>query len=624
MSTSTTGTGTITLGSALTGFQTFDGAGVTNGQTVRYVIEDGDNFEIGSGAYTTSGTTLARGATESSNSDNAISLSGSATVFIAAVAADIFTNDGSRSLTTTGVITGGTVEATADTSAGDNAAMGHTSAEGLILTGQGSTNDVTIKNDADADVLEIPTGTTNVTVAGNLGVGGTVTATGTSVFATLDISGDVDVDGTLESDAITLNGTAVTATATLNTGISNNNVPKFTSGVADNDFLRVDGTAIEGRSAAEVLSDIGGQASLTFGISNTNAVKIDSASVADDEYARFTAAGLESRATSEVLSDIGAAPAAGSSNVVTTGALNSGSITSGFGTIDTGSSTITTTGVITGGTLEATTDTAAGDNAAIGYTAAEGLILTGQGSTSDITLKNDADAVVFTVPTGTDDILFPDNAKAMFGAGSDLQIFHDGSNSFIRDKGTGLLVIDTDGTAIDLKTSSSTEYMARFVKDGAVSLYYDNAVKLATASAGVTVTGTLTATAIAGSGAALTGGVLFANVTDVLEVGYTGSVHDNGTKSSGTLTPDEADGNFQKAVNGGAHTLAPPAVGTNEATVVSILYTNNASAGAVTISGFTKTAGVFSTTNAHEFIVRLEAINDGSTTFSFCTIEALQ
>ena len=113
-------------------------------------------------------------------------------------------------------------------------------------------------------------------------------------------------------------------------------------------------------------------------------------------------------------------------------------------------------------------------------------------------------------------------------------------------------------------------------------------------------------------------------MTDVLEVGYTGSVHDNGTKSSGTLTPDEADGNFQKAVNGGAHTLAPPAVGTNEATVVSILYTNNASAGAVTISGFTKTAGVFSTTNAHEFIVRLEAINDGSTTFSFCTIEALQ
>jgi hypothetical protein len=78
----------------------------------------------------------------------------------------------SGAITSSGVITGSTVEATGDTSAGDNAAMGFTSTEGLILTGQGSTNDVTIKNDADADVLEIPTGTTNVTIVGTLGVAG--------------------------------------------------------------------------------------------------------------------------------------------------------------------------------------------------------------------------------------------------------------------------------------------------------------------------------------------------------------------------------------------------------------------------------------------------------------------
>jgi hypothetical protein len=97
-------------------------------------------------------------------------------------------------------------------------------------------------------------------------------------------------------------------------------------------------------------------------------------------------------------------PIAGSSSIVTTGALNSGSITSGFGAIDNGASAITTTGVITGGTVEATTDTAAGDNAAIGYTAAEGLILTGQGSTSDVTIKNDADATVMSIPTGTTNV----------------------------------------------------------------------------------------------------------------------------------------------------------------------------------------------------------------------------
>ena len=133
----------------------------------------------------------------------------------------------------------------------------------------------------------------------------------------LDISGDADIDGTLEADAMTLNGTAITTTATLSTGISNGNVLVATSGVADNDFLKVDGTSIEGRSASEVLSDIGGQASLTFGISNTNAVKIDSSSVADDEFARFTANGLESRSASEVLSDIGATTASAAADEAT-------------------------------------------------------------------------------------------------------------------------------------------------------------------------------------------------------------------------------------------------------------------------------------------------------------------
>jgi len=70
----------------------------------------------------------------------------------------------------------GTVEPAGDTAAGDDAAVGYTAAEGLILTGQGSTNDVTIKNDADQDVLEIPTGTQNVTVQGKLGVAGDTAA----------------------------------------------------------------------------------------------------------------------------------------------------------------------------------------------------------------------------------------------------------------------------------------------------------------------------------------------------------------------------------------------------------------------------------------------------------------
>ena len=89
MATATTGTGTITLGAASDGFQTFAGAGIVDGDLVRYVIEEGDNFEIGTGTYTASGTTLTRNPSESSAAGAAITLAGEALVFLTAANADI-------------------------------------------------------------------------------------------------------------------------------------------------------------------------------------------------------------------------------------------------------------------------------------------------------------------------------------------------------------------------------------------------------------------------------------------------------------------------------------------------------------------------------------------------------
>lgn len=84
MTTSTVGTGTLTLGSAVSGFQSFAAGGIADGNVVYYVIEDGTNWEIGTGTYTSSGTTLSRTVQESNNSDSAITLSGSAEVYITA------------------------------------------------------------------------------------------------------------------------------------------------------------------------------------------------------------------------------------------------------------------------------------------------------------------------------------------------------------------------------------------------------------------------------------------------------------------------------------------------------------------------------------------------------------
>jgi len=89
MTTATTGTGTITLGSAASGFLTFAQAGVVNGDIVSYGIQDGTSREVGTGTYTSSGTSLTRSVVKSTNSNAAIVLSGSAEVFITPVATDI-------------------------------------------------------------------------------------------------------------------------------------------------------------------------------------------------------------------------------------------------------------------------------------------------------------------------------------------------------------------------------------------------------------------------------------------------------------------------------------------------------------------------------------------------------
>ena len=92
--------------------------------------------------------------------------------------------------------------------------------------------------------------------------------------------------------------------------------------------------------------------------------------------------------------------------------------------------------------------------------------------------------------TANGGIALGDNDKATFGASDDLQIYHDGSNSHIKDTATGNLNIS--GNDIQILNSASNEAMAYFAQDGSVTLYHNGSEKLATTSTGIDVTGTAT------------------------------------------------------------------------------------------------------------------------------------
>ena len=122
-------------------------------------------------------------------------------------------------------------------------------------------------------------------------------------------------------------------------------------------------------------------------------------------------------------------------------------------------------------------------------------LLFGTNGTERLRIKNDGN---IQIPA--------DSKKLQIGAGQDLALYHDGSNSFIDDAGTGYLRIR--GSEVRLQKTSSAEDMLKGISDGAVELYYDNSKKLETNSSGVNVIGSLTV-----NGSAISGG----GISDIVE-----------------------------------------------------------------------------------------------------------
>jgi len=144
--------------------------------------------------------------------------------------------------------------------------------------------------------------------------------------------------------------------------------------------------------------------------------------------------------------------------------------------------------------------------------------------------------------TGGTDIAFGDNDKAIFGTGSDLEIYHDGSNSYIAESGTGSLYIQGQGN-IYLQDDTGAETYARFQRNNAVKLYFDNDLKFATTSTGIDVTGEVESdTAHFGTGTGT--GTIIADEVVVSGTGSTGiTIHspdaNNATLVFGSTTDND-------------------------------------------------------------------------------------
>ena len=106
---------------------------------------------------------------------------------------------------------------------------------------------------------------------------------------------------------------------------------------------------------------------------------------------------------------------------------------------------------------------------------------------------------------------FKDYAKAIFGDGEDLKVYHDGTNSYISDSGTGGLIVGSN--SLTIKNAALNETQAVFTENGAVELYHDNGKRFNTNAIGVEVSGTLQSTGIttlaSSGGITTTGGDLY-------------------------------------------------------------------------------------------------------------------
>ncbi len=344
---------------------------------------------------------------------------------------------GSQNIATTGTITAtGTIHSTL-------LSASQTSTGGILkLARTGTANgeyQFKMSNDSGNDcnlrIVDQKAGATRFTIDSN----GTVDVAGNlDVGAGVDVTGNITVSGTVDGVDIatsdTLMRSVVASTANINNGVT------ATTQSAGDNSTKVATTAYTDTAISNLVDSAPG---------TLNTLNELAAALGDD-------ASFSTTVTNSIATKMPLAGGTFTGDVTFDGAAG-GTLTLG------GSSAHTSKLVI-------------GDNAGSG----NGNLLVEGGDGTDF----------FTV-SSAGNVKFEDNKKAIFGAGSDLQIYHDGTNSYVKNN-TGVLYLQGDN--IRFLNDAGNENIIKAFGNGAVELNYDGSKKFETTSSGVTVTGALTAT----------------------------------------------------------------------------------------------------------------------------------
>jgi fibronectin-binding autotransporter adhesin len=344
-----------------------------------------------------------------------------------------------------------------------------------------------------------------VDISGNLDVGGNLVVTGTTTFngGTLTM-GDAATDNVVFGADINSNIIPNTDD-TYDLGSSSQewrnlyidgtaNIDSLVADTADINGGTIDGVTIGGSSAGDItyanLSD--GTITITA-FADEDDMSSDSATLVPTQQS--VKAYVDAQVTAQDLDIVGDT---GTDSID----LDSETITFTGGT---GITSVVTTGTVTHN-IDSTVATLTGSQT-LTNKSLTAPTLTGTAIVASLDISGDIDvdgttnldvvdidgAVDFASTTAhAGDATFADNVTASFGAGSDLQILHNGSDSYITEVGTGNLIIRSTTSTI-FQGATAAEDKLILTEDGAVSAYYDNALKLATTATGIDVTGTVTA-----------------------------------------------------------------------------------------------------------------------------------